>query len=312
MLVKWRGWTVFVAVLTALALASCSEKSEDEPAPKDDFPLTYLGSEVVEAEGTLDRADALWERTHSEWGQVITVPDEARCYFLADDDGAIEKDGMCGPFRGLGTPAPEWVLIPFESRPLDLKSVELSPTSVVPYEKNPEYESLTLVRADGTEGDRDLEVPEPSGWPKVMKVGHSTVAPAKQFRRRQLVKAQVRMLGHDYTVRVVASRKAQFPDRSIYVAPKGGDLIDFRFQPFDSDTAEAATTALYNLLVTDRITLVVTADGRSLRGAYAISEGGGSGARTEAGGPSGFFAIPGADEVSYAIVVKGRRIEIEP
>ena len=307
---KWRGWATGVAVVIALLMTSCSGQSETGDEPDNDFPLTYLGTAVVGAEETLTTADAVWDRTQRGWNQVITVPDEARCYFLADQDGAIQKDGMCGPFRGLGTAEPEWVLLPFDPQPRDDGAVELAPTVIIADEKSDEYESLTLVRADGTEGDRDLAVPEPSGWPKVMKSGHSTIPPSKQFKRTRVVKTRVRMLGHDYTVMVDRSAKAQFPDRSMYVPKKGGMLAEFGFAPFDSTDADAAEAALFTLMVEDKVTLVVTAGGRTYRGAYKIPEKAAPGDQTPAYGPSGFFGIPDASDVSYAIVVKGKRFEL--
>lgn len=309
---KRRAWASVLVVLAGLVLGGCSgDDDEKSSETKGKVTFTYLGDEVVDPEATLKTADAVWERTHTEWGQIITVPDESRCYFLVEDETAI-GGAFCGPFRGLGTKRPDWVTLQLAPESQGTGSVQLSPGVVLPYEKDHQVQSQTLVRADGTEGDWDLAVAQPAGWPKKLKPGHTQSQPIKQFRRKRIASTRVRMLGHDYLVQLVASERAQFHDRSIYVPRQGGTLVDFRFRPYDSEGAEEAMSALYATTLvqsSDPLTLLVTSGGRTWRGSY-VTPHPDRGISTAPTTPSGFFSVPVAEGASYAIVVKGKQIQI--
>lgn len=273
--------------------------SSDEP---EGAGLTYLGDTVVQGEETLRTASERWRSTARGWNQVITVPDDSRCWFLADEDDVIAPDSICGPFRGLGSRAPEWVLMTLLPTSREAGSVRMEPGTVVPYDDERGYNARRLVDADGTEGSRDVEVPEPTGWPKVMPVGQSDAHPMRQFQRETVRRTRVRLLGHDYLLRIVTSNRVQFSDRSVYLPAKGGSFVDFRFRRYDTDGALEAAEALRRAARAGRVTLrVQSATGRTLRGTLRIPEQRGTGLRIKTYGPSGFFSAPRLDGASFVV-----------
>lgn len=287
-----------VALFAVLAGCSSSGDGEREPASSD---LTYLGDEVVDVEATLDEASALWRSTWRGWNQVITVPDDSRCWMLADESGEVAPHGLCGPFRGLGTRQPEWVLVSFVPSGSGAGTVRMAPGAIMPYDSEAGYNSKRLVGADGEEGSRDVEVPEPTGWPKVMPVGQSDAHPRIQGGRERLAQGRVRLLGHDYVLRIVTSRRAQFNDRSRYVPRRGGVFADVRFRHYDSDQAVEAGAALQQAARDGTLRVRIDYEDRTVRGALRIPEERGSGLRLKTYGPSAFFSLPTLEGARFVV-----------
>lgn len=295
-----------VAVVAALLLPTtgCTGGDPDEEPGRS--PLTYLGDSVVGGEETLAEATGQWRAAVRSWDQVLTVPEETRCWFLADDD-AIAGEGLCGPFRPLGSKEPEWVLLSFVPTAVQ-GGVRMVPGTLLPYDDGRGHAERRIVDADGSEGERAVDVPEPTGWPKVLPAGQSAAHPMRQFGRREVTRTRVRLNGQDYLLRVVASERIQFSDRSILVPPRRGAFLDLRFRHFDSDDQLAAVAALRQAAREGSIRIVVRAGGRTVRGAVRIPEQRGTGLSIRTFGPSAFFSLPvGVGDDLVVEVRDGRR-----
>lgn len=301
-----RGMVAALVTLLLVPAAGCtSGDRDDEPG---ESPLTYLGDSVVDGEETLAEATAQWRSAVRSWDQVLTVPDETRCWFLADEDDSIAAEGLCGPFRGLGSKEPEWVLLSFVPTAVQ-GGVRMAPGTLLPYDDGRGHAQRRIVDADGSEGERAVDVPEPTGWPKVLPAGQSAAHPMRQYGRSEVTRSRVRLLGQDYLLRVVASQRIQFSDRSIHVPPRRGTFLDLRFRHYDSDDELAAVAALRQAAREGRLRISIQAGGRTVRGEVRIPEQRGTGLAIKTFGPSAFFSLP--VEVGDDLVVEvddGRRV----
>lgn len=178
----------------------------------------------------------------------------------------------------------------------------MAPSAIMPYDPEAGYNFKRLVGVDGEEGDRDVAVPEPEGWPKRMSPGQSEAHPRLQFGRETVARTKVRLLGHDLTLRIITSQRVQFNDRSIYLPPRGGAFVDFRFRPFDSDDAAGVGEALRQAAEAGTLRVRIDhEDRRSIRGALRIPESRGSGLRLKTFGPSALFVVSTLEGARFVI-----------
>lgn len=314
---RWLGVVLAPAVVLA-GLTACT--SDDEP-PGEPSGWTFLGDEVVDVDESLAAADRMWQQAWSSWDQVVAVPDDSRCWFIADDAGALEQQGVCGPFRGLGTPAAEWVQVQFTPEAPETETetgtVRMVPTALSPVQPGVVRRSLTLVRPAGEgqgkdrkveEGEWDPRVAPPKGWPRTLPVGRVKSGPVQRFGAEVVARGRVRVDGFVQTVRVVRPRKVQLADRGTYVPRQGQAFAEFRFAPFDSHRAVEAGLALDQSIEAGEIRLGVESGGRSWSGVYTTPVAGpvGQGQAVVVEPPSGLFVLPqwpSWDDPTFTVVV---------
>lgn len=315
------------AVLAAGLLLTCPVActSDDEPSGEPSG-WTFLGDEVVDVDESLAAADRMWQQAWSSWDQVVAVPDDSRCWFIADDAGALEQQGVCGPFRGLGTPAAEWVQVQFTPEAPETGTVRMVPTALSPVQPGVVRRSLTLVRPAGgepgkdgkvEEGEWDPRVAPPTGWPRTLPVGRVRSGTVQRFGAEVVARGRVRVDGFVQTVRVVRPRKVQLADRGTYVPRKGQAFAEFRFAPFDSHRAVEAGLALDQSIEAGEIRLRVESGGRSWSGVHTTPVAGpvGQGQAAVVEPPSGLFVLPQWppwDEPTFTVVVGRKTYDLRP